>query len=98
MFHLLVDPLRELALSEEERLLLSVIVVFSIPVLEMSEEGAEILAWVRKRHLDVLHRYIVNSYNGVDADLYASVRMGNLLVLLSSVTVGYDFLSLYLAR
>jgi hypothetical protein len=86
MFHLLVDPLRELALSEEERVLLSVIVIFSIPVLEMSEEGAEILAWVRKRHLDVLHRYIVNSYNGVDADLYASVRMGNLLVLLSSVT------------
>ena len=53
----------------------------------MSDEGAAILGNIRQRYLDVLHRYMVNTYAGMDADLYAAVRMGNLLVLLSSITV-----------
>ncbi|KAH7727453.1 NHR-62 protein [Aphelenchoides avenae] len=86
MFHLLVEPLRELNLNEEERVIMCVVAIFSVPVPDMSDEGAAILGNIRQRYLDVLHRYMVNTYAGMDADLYAAVRMGNLLVLLSSIT------------
>ncbi|KAI1698122.1 zinc finger, c4 type (two domains) domain-containing protein [Ditylenchus destructor] len=96
LMQILVAPLQEMKLSEEERVIFTIIMIFSHAVPGLSEEGEATVNQIRNQYLNLLNSYIMHNYltttynewddDDLEPDVYAAIRVGTLLSLLSSIT------------
>ncbi|KAI1713268.1 zinc finger, c4 type (two domains) domain-containing protein [Ditylenchus destructor] len=91
-FHLLIDPIREMKLTEAERVIFEIVIIFSSAgVPEMTEEGKLLVTQIRSRYLDILYNHLVSKYSSEcdsdedEVDILAATRIGQLLSMLSSI-------------
>lgn len=102
MFQMLVAPLSELILTDEERVLMGILCIFAVgkkgysivkfflDIPELTIHGVEILKIIRKKYMDVLYTHILHSYSGSDiSEVYAATRVGHFLTLIASITVNF---------
>lgn len=90
MFHLLVRPLQNLQISEEERILLGILTIFSNTITGMSPAGKEIMKKVRARYLEVLKLHLAYK-SGIEDDGSIAERIGTETLIISSIAVSFDF-------
>ncbi|KAI1696406.1 zinc finger, c4 type (two domains) domain-containing protein [Ditylenchus destructor] len=96
LMQILVAPLKELKLSEEERVIFTIIMIFSQAVPGLSQEGEAMICQIRNYYLNILNSYIMHNYSittynewdddDLEPDVYAAIRVGTLLSLLSAIT------------
>ena len=88
MFHLLVKPLQDLQISEGERILLGILVIFSNNVNGMSPAGKETMKKVRSRYLEALKLHLTCK-SGIDDETAIAERVGAEMLIISSIAVSF---------
>ncbi|CAD6198769.1 unnamed protein product [Caenorhabditis auriculariae] len=77
----LILPLKELKLTEEERLIGALLVIFADAVPNVTEDTSNILEKARDNYIDILM-----SCCNADGDLETATRIGKIILLVSSIT------------
>uniref|UniRef100_A0A914ENG6 NR LBD domain-containing protein n=1 Tax=Acrobeloides nanus TaxID=290746 RepID=A0A914ENG6_9BILA len=83
MKYALIDPIKELKITEAEYALLHILIIF-MPVLRLSEDGLNKIKVYKERYINVLNELVSSSYNNEQPHKIIK-RIGQLMAILTAV-------------
>jgi nuclear factor 4 len=85
MFSLLVKPLKEMNISEGERILLGILTIFCSEANNMSPEGRQILRKIRSRYIEALRLHLIHRV-GMENEIELATRIGSQILMIASIS------------
>uniref|UniRef100_A0A914Z706 NR LBD domain-containing protein n=1 Tax=Panagrolaimus superbus TaxID=310955 RepID=A0A914Z706_9BILA len=86
MFSLLVKPLKEMNISEGERILLGILTIFCSDTNNMSPEGRQILRKIRSRYIEALRLHLIHR-GGMENEIELATRIGSQILMIASISL-----------
>jgi nuclear factor 4 len=85
MFSLLIKPLKEMNITEGERIILGILTIFGSEANNMSPEGRQILRKIRSRYIEALRLHLMHKV-GIENDIELATRIGSQILMIASIS------------